>query len=556
MTWQEAAAEYRATRDANIPKEYLITDLPSNDVLDVKDYPTLPGVLPALDLEITQTLTVTELIEAIKEGKYSAVQVTEAFCRRAVLAHQLTNCLTEVFFGKAISRAKDLDEYFEKTGKTVGPLHYCICSKFAILSVPISLKDQVEVEGTNFTMSYVGWIGKKASHSAVIAELLSSQGAVFYCRTNMSQGLWFGEGYNNLFGRTTNPFNRNVTCGGSSGGEGALVGLRGSLLGVGSDIGGSVRIPAAYQALYGVRGSYARIPYCKASNSSEGQEMVRSVLGPITASIDGLKTFYKAVLDAKPWEHDPWTPRMPWSESAYALADHGNGDKLCFAIMWDDGVAKPCPPYVRALQQAKDALIAAGHEVIDWTPFKSAESGELLMRFFTSDGGYDLKKQLALSGEPQLGGVLDRSKGELSAHELFDLCYIRSGHIKDALDHWNATVSKTSTGRPVDAIIAPAAAAPPQPHDGHMYIGYTGFCNLNDYVSSILPVAHVDPSVDTKINRDDFLSDTDRQVHEQYDPALQAGAPCSLQIIGKKYEEEAIIRMTEIADAALKSVRS
>ncbi|WWC68261.1 uncharacterized protein I206_102184 [Kwoniella pini CBS 10737] len=540
MTWQDTAAQYRAERDKLFPKEWLLEVPPSDDVLDVREIPTLPGILSELELEITETLTVTELLEAIKNGEYTSLQVAQAFCHRATIAHQLTNCLTEVFFDKAFARAKELDGYYAKTGKTV---------------VPISLKDQIEVEDTNTTMSYVGWIGRKAKHTAVIAELLASQGAVFYCRTNMSQGLWFGEGYNNVFGRTTNPFNRDVTCGGSSGGEGALIGLRGSLLGVGSDIGGSVRIPAAYQALYGVRGSYARIPYCKASNSCEGQEMVRSVLGPLTVSIDGLKTFYKALLDAKPWEFDPWTPRMPWSETAYNLVDHGEGNKLCFAIMWDDGVVKPCPPYVRAMKELKEALLAAGHEVVDWTPYKTAESVALLSRFFTADGGYDLKKQLDLSGEPQLGGILDRTATELSAHELFDLCYRRSAFVKDSLDHWNATVNQTSTGRPVDAIIAPAGGTPPQPHDGYMYIGYTGFCNLTDYTASILPVAFVNPEIDSKPARDDYLSEADQKIYEQYDPQFMKGAPCSLQIIGKKYEEEAIIRMTEIADAALKKYR-
>nr|XP_019003203.1 uncharacterized protein I203_04240 [Kwoniella mangroviensis CBS 8507]OCF66664.1 hypothetical protein I203_04240 [Kwoniella mangroviensis CBS 8507] len=548
MTWQTTAAQYLEERDKSIPKEYLLTLPPADDVLDVKDYPTLPGVLSPLELEITQSLTVTQLLEAIKAGRYTALQVTEAFCHRATIAHQLTNCLTELFFDKALERARELDEYYEKTGKTIGPLH----------GLPISLKDQIEVEGTNFTMSYVGWVGNKAKHNAVIADILLAQGAVLYCRTNMSQGLWFGEGYNNVYGRTLNPFNRNVTCGGSSGGEGALIGLRGSLLGVGSDIGGSVRIPAAYQGLYGVRGSYARIPYCKASNSLFnllGQEMVRSVLGPLTVSVDGLKTFYKAVLDAKPWELDPWTPRMPWSDSAYNLVDHGNGEKLCFAIMWDDGVVKPCPPYERGMKEVKDALLAAGHEVIDWTPYKSAEARDLLMRFFTADGGYDLKKQLALSGEPQLGSILERGVPELSAHEVFDLCYRRSAFVKDSLDYWNATTSQTTTGRPVDAIIAPACGGPPQPHDGFMWLGYTGFCNLNDYTASILPATQVDPARDPKPSRTDFIGEDDRKTYEQYDPVFMKGAPCSLQIIGKKYEEEAVIRMTEIADAALKQYR-
>ncbi|WWD21777.1 hypothetical protein CI109_106264 [Kwoniella shandongensis] len=429
-------------------------------------------------------------------------------------------------------------------------------TSFSHSGLPISLKDQVEVEGTNFTMCYVGWVGKKAEHNAIIAEILLKQGAVLYCRTNMSQGLWFGEGYNNLFGRTTNPYNRNVTCGGSSGGEGALIGLRGSLLGVGSDIGGSVRIPAAYQGLYGLRGSYARIPYSKATNSSEGQEIVRSVLGPLTVSIDGLKLFYKSVLDARPWNLDPWTPRMPWSEERYNLSEHGEGNKLCFAIMWDDGVCIPAPPYKRALEETKKALLAAGHEVVDWVPFKSAEAVEIITSIWNSDGGHDIKKQLALSGEPQLGYNLDPNARDMPAHELFDLCFRRTNYIKSALDHWNATAIQTSTGRPVDAIITPASACAPQQHDTTMYLGYTGFCNLMDYTTSVFPVTKVDPKVDIKEPREKFLSTDDKRNYDAYDPEFQRGAPCSLQVVGGKYEEEAVIKLTEIVDAAIKAKRA
>ena len=119
---------------------------------------------------------------------------------------------------------------------------------------------------------------------------------------------------------------------------------------------------SAYQGIYGMRGCYSRIPYAKCSNSSEGQESVRSILGPLSASLDGIKLFYQSVLAAKPWEYDPWTPRMPWSDAAYNLADHGDGGKLCFAIMWTDGVVDAVPPYKRAMEELKAALEAQGHE--------------------------------------------------------------------------------------------------------------------------------------------------------------------------------------------------
>jgi len=90
-------------------------------------------------------------------------------------------------------------------------------------------------------LCYVGWVGRVAKQNAVVVDCLLKQGAVLYCHTNMPQALMSGETVCNLHGRTLNPHNRALSAGGSSGGEGALIALRGSLLGIGSDIGGSVR---------------------------------------------------------------------------------------------------------------------------------------------------------------------------------------------------------------------------------------------------------------------------------------------------------------------------
>lgn len=99
-----------------------------------------------------------------------------------------------------------------------------------------------------------------SKENAVLVTLLLEQGAVLYVKTNVPQSLMLSETVNAVYGTTVNPFNRNLTCGGSSGGEGALIAMRGSPLGVGSDVGGSIRIPAAWQGLYGLRPSYNRIP--------------------------------------------------------------------------------------------------------------------------------------------------------------------------------------------------------------------------------------------------------------------------------------------------------
>ena len=137
--------------------------------------------------------------------------------------------------------------------------------------------------------------------------------------------------------------------------------MRGSPLGVGSDIGGSVRIPAGFNGLFGFRPSYDRIPYEGAVNSMEGQESIPSVFGPICPTLSGVKVFFQTVLGAKPWERDPMANRMPWDESMYRLQQHNGGKALAFGILWDDGHVKPHPPVLRALRTTVEALKSAGH---------------------------------------------------------------------------------------------------------------------------------------------------------------------------------------------------
>ena len=98
-------------------------------------------------------------------------------------------------------------------------------------------------------------------------------------------------------------------------------------------------------------------------NSLEGQESISSVLGPMTLSIEAVKTFTKAIIDSKPWLNDPLVVKKSWNHEEYDLVDHGGPTgQLCFAIMWDNGVVKPFPPVQRALQITKKALEKAGHK--------------------------------------------------------------------------------------------------------------------------------------------------------------------------------------------------
>ena len=372
IPWEERAAAKRAEILSKIPSEWKLND---SDLALAGKTRKLTGefieqFLGAEDIVITSKDTV-ELVDAIKERSLTAVQVATSFCKRAAVAHQINNCLHEIFFDQALERAKYLDEYQAKHGTTMGPLH----------GLPISLKDQFHVKGVDTTMGYVGWIGKNLGvkdpdqthkvESQLVADLLSL-GAILYCKTSVPQTLLIGETKNNIFGYTFNPVNTNLSSGGSSGGESALLALRGSTLGFGTDIGGSVRIPAAFTGIYSLKPTPERVSYRDMANTNPGQNTYRSTVGFMSTSLGGLTHGLEATLSAKPWLRDPAVVPIPYRHDLLKqYSDRANPDgtakfdaqPLKLGIVWTDGSINPHPPVKRGLENVVKSLIAAGHKV-------------------------------------------------------------------------------------------------------------------------------------------------------------------------------------------------
>ncbi|KAH9474405.1 Acetamidase [Psilocybe cubensis] len=542
--WTELVDEKKKRQTASIPKEWILTNLPSKDTLNVMDFPEKSGLLDAKEVEITNS-DVDALLEKLATGKWTAVEVTIAFSKRAIIAHQLVNCLTEIFIERAVARAAELDDHLKRTGRVVGPLH----------GLPISLKDQVNIKGLESTLGYVSWIGKFADRNAVLADILEACGAVLYVKTNVPQTLMWIETFNHVFGRTLNPHNRSLTAGGSSGGEAALIGK-------------SIRIPAAFNGLYGLSPSQRRVPYAGCVNTSEGQDSVLSVLGPLSNSLSGIKIFMEAVSSQMAWLKDPLVIRKPWNDEEYQLSDHGRGGRLCFAILWHDGVELPHPPIIRALETTKSVLIRAGHNVIDWKPLKHGEIYKTLVDIWAAGAYEDYHTSVLPSGEPliqNMSTTAERApfsgpavrpfvKAEsVTAYQLWQVQRRRTELRQEYLDHWNSTAAYTGTGRPVDVIISPCAAHVAPPHGMAKTPSYTMIWNALDYTSLAIPTGlSVDAALDVKKLPHTFFTEQDKANYEFYEVEKFRDAPISIQLIGRNMEEEAIISIGEIVETSLR----
>ncbi|CAF0947687.1 unnamed protein product [Rotaria sordida] len=546
QSWEEKAAQKRASLYNLIPQgwrlpETILKNPPKNSTL----VPSQCGILSKLDLEITEIDDIEELAHRIANGKYTAVQVTEAYCKRASIAHQLVNCLAEILFTQALERAHYLDDYFKSTGgKTIGPLH----------GIPISFKDQFNIKGIETAMGYVGYLGDISEYNSFIVDIVLSLGAVLYVKTTVPQTLMKGEAGSYLLGITLNSLNREFSSGGSSGGEGSLIAMKGSICGLGTDIGGSIRFPSAVNGIYGLKPSDGRIPYGRAKTSLDGQESVPSVVGPMTRSLSNICLFLKSILEKKPWLIDPKVHNIPWRED---LFQEGQMDKLCFGVIQFDQEVHLSPPVQRAINMAINALEKAGHQVIEWDTTDHPQAIEMLMKFFQADGGKDVQKAVDLSGEPLISGAFIGSpETEISVYENWQLNIARTNYAIKYLERWNQTKEITSTGRPIDGIISPIFALPAYPHDYRISGGYTGIANLLQLSSVILPVTRVDLPLDQitdEYRNMKIASEFDKIARETYkSPQMFENCVIGLQVMCRRLEEEKAIGMAMVLEKALK----
>ncbi|KAI9696521.1 MAG: hypothetical protein M1820_008149 [Bogoriella megaspora] len=549
--WQDIATKKRNQTYEKIPPEWRLSP---SVLLDGKGRRQLigeffDGILDGETLRIT-SLDVADILHAIRSRSISSRRVVSAFCKRAAYAHQLNNNILEILFDIALRRADDLDRHLEEHGSTLGPLH----------GLPVSLKDQFHIRGVETTMAWVGWVGtfegKKGTgkERVVESELIKdlwNLGAVPIAKTSLVQSLWYGETNNNIIGYTMNPHVQHLSAGGSSGGEGALQALRGSAIGFGTDIGGSVSIPSAFNGIFSIKPSHGRLPFKDAANSSRGQMIIPTVVGIMGASIASLQILFRSLLAVEPWLRDPECINLPWRKEMEAVP----GKPLSFGFMQHDGTVLPHPPILRALRIVSEALEGGGHELIEWQPPCHSESSRIHRSFTEADGGADVFEQLALSGEPLIP-ELQRGFGNGPEPPLDVLQFYKNTiRLKDFRSryqaYWSSTAMKTTTGRPVDAVILPLAPHAAVIPGKYVHYTYSSIVNVLDYTTVVIPVTKADSKIDVFDSKYNPMSEKDMKNWKSYNAEMYDGAPASIQILCRRQEEEKVLSIAQIVVDAL-----
>lgn len=472
--WQQKAAAKQADAAAKIPAEWrLPADILQQTVLDI---PRTCGLLTPQELGITEDYDATALRDKLAAGEFSSFEVTTAFCKRAAIAQQLTSCLTETMFPSALTRAKQLDAHLAKTGKPIGPLH----------GLPISLKETFNVSGVPSSLGFVSFLDRApVQNNSALVEILLSAGAVLYVKTNVPQTMMTADSQNNVFGRVLNPHRRNLTAGGSSGGEGALIALRGSILGIGTDIAGSIRIPALCCGTFGFKPSVGRVPYGgQTSAGRAGMTGIAPVAGPLCHSARDAELLLQVVFDAHADDLDDMAMGVPWNEPTPKPS-------LTIGVLPEDPRAPLHPSMRRTLEIAVRKLAAAGHHIFDLsgkTP-SLADASDLSFEFFQIDPDKTQLKHIANGGEPHIPSLrftydLEGKSPEPTLRDLFDLNAARAATM--------ATMRKVYLDNQLDVIIGPGYQSCAVPHDSYGIPVYTVLANLVDvgFLAFRWPKAH------------------------------------------------------------------
>jgi Asp-tRNA(Asn)/Glu-tRNA(Gln) amidotransferase A subunit family amidase len=557
--WIDIARRKRAQRDADIPVDWRLDQnyLPKDngDPENVLAIPHQCGILTAKELQITSNYNAGGIIREITSRRMTAKQVATAFCKRAAIAQQLTNCLTEPLFASALQRADFLDKFLAEQGKPLGPLH----------GLPISMKDTFKIAGVDSSIGIAALCFKPATFNSPLVELLLSLGCIIIAKTNVPQTLAALDSNNNVFGRTMNPINRRVTAGGSSGGEGVLVAMRGSMIGVGTDIGGSIRVPAMCNAVYGFKPSVGRVPHGGQEGGSlyaNGRVGIQAVTGPIARSVQDLETFLKQVIPrAEMWGEDC----VPGTWNREELKGSGDNGKFMIGILPRDGNCEPLPPILKVLEEAKEKLsLTTNIDVIDLsTPPAWTKCQSLAGKLMGADGATHMSDLLEQTKEPLVTWMQGRFKRgrPRSFAEMSEMQAARSDLERQMLDIWYSTDERGARERKVDAIICPVAPHPVPLIDRWNAVGYTSSFVLLDYPAGVIPVRNFDEG-DLELGKQmegPAKGSWDKRNRELWDEKVTnrkvyLGTPLSIQIVTPKLHDFELCRMMELIDRALGTV--
>ena len=287
----------------------------------------------------------TALAHAIREGELTSREVVEAHIEVLRRREPELGAIVCERYDEALADADAADEKVAEGGELP-----------ALHGVPCTIKEAIALEGMPFTSGVVARRGEVAAETAPSAARLLAAGAIPLGTTNTSELTMWVESDNRVYGRTNNAYDRARTAGGSSGGEGAAVGAGGAPIGLGSDIGGSIRLPAFFNGVFGHKSSSWLVPNTGQFPPAEGDFTRMLAVGPLARRAGDLMPVLRAI--AGPDKVDPFTREVELGDPA-AVELH----RLPVIVSEGASVLPVARELLNARERAAGALAAAGADV-------------------------------------------------------------------------------------------------------------------------------------------------------------------------------------------------
>jgi fatty acid amide hydrolase len=499
------------------------------------------------------SLSASRLSQLLATKEVSSRDVVRAHLDRIAAVDGKLRAFTQVFHDRALAEA-DRADVERAHGDVRGALH----------GLPVTVKECFDVAGEETTLGIPSWRGRRATADAAMVRALRGAGAVILGRTNLSQTMLYVESRNPLFGQTANPFSLAHTPGGSSGGEGAAIAAGMSPLGVGTDIGGSIRTPAAFCGIAGVKPTLDRFPMRGYRSVLAGQETVRGQGGPLARTVDDLALFYAALDTTKMSALDPRVPPVAWKDPRDVRVE-----ALRVGMYMDDGVLPASAAMVRGVERAAEVLRARGCRVV---PFSPPDVEQLIADYLgalSSDGGKTMSAALeggaiddvlkplvrlakvpptmrrgvargvSLFGEARLARMLD-AMGEKTVEELWRLT--------DRIRTYRSTLLDAMERAEIDVLLCPAFATPALPHgmskNFTLAASYPMIFNATQFPAGVVPVTRVRADELERRGAKDSI-----EKHAAKVDAKSLGLPVGVQVAGRPWQDHLVLAVMRAIEA-------
>jgi amidase len=375
------------------------------------------------------------LAELIRSGDVSSVEAVRACLDRIEAVNPRINAVV-AFAPDALERARDADDRRGR-GEELARLH----------GVPYTLKDSLDTAGLVTTAGTIGWKDRVPDRDATVAARLKAAGGILLGKTNTPEFTWSDETDNDVYGRTSNPYDLERTPGGSSGGPAAIVAAGGSPFDIGSDTGDSIRQPAHVCGIGGIKPTQGRVPRTGHWPSFAGIVAGLQQLGPLARRVDDLALILPLI--AGPDGEDPHVAPVPLADPA-----HVEVDRLRVVAFTDNGVMPPTPE-TAATVEAAGAAVAATGAAVEWrVPPGLDEAWQAWDALIREDGFSWLQRLIADAGTPGWGSYATRGwihPGPPVPGDEMTALVERADVVRSRLLHWF---------RDADVIVCPAMPRP------------------------------------------------------------------------------------------------